>query len=103
MLPRHPEGTTTYTYNAYRQLQSEARTFTALTGETYTLNYSYGLADQVRQVSLANWSKTINYAYNYTGALTGVGTNLTGTDPNTSTNVLNTVSYRAFGGVKSLN
>src|SRR5205085_6869473 len=45
------EGTASYSYNSYRQLQSETRTFTALTGRSHTLNYAYNQADQVRQVN----------------------------------------------------
>jgi len=98
------QGTMTYTYNAYRQLQSESRTFTNLPGETYTLNYSYNLADQVTQVNhyTTSWSKNVNYGYNYAGAITGIGTNLIGTDPNTTTNVTNSTTYRGSGKVKSI-
>ncbi len=45
------EGQTSYTYNSYRQLQSEQRTFTGLANRFHTLNYAYNLADQVRQVN----------------------------------------------------
>jgi RHS repeat-associated protein len=47
-------------------------------------------------------NKTINYAYNSVGALAGVGTNLIGSDPNNTTNVLNTTSFRATGAIKQL-
>src|SRR5262249_46757360 len=45
------EGQTTYSYNSFRQLQSESRTFTGLPGNTYTLNYTYNLADQLKSVN----------------------------------------------------
>jgi YD repeat-containing protein len=45
------EGTTVYTYNAYRQLESERRTFTGLVGHSYTLSYVYNQADQMTRVS----------------------------------------------------
>jgi hypothetical protein len=46
--------------------------------------------------------KTINYNYNTVGALAGVGTNLLGSDPNNTTNVLNTTSFRATGAINQL-
>jgi RHS repeat-associated protein len=49
------------------------------------------------------FNKNVNYAYNGVGALGGVGTNLIGSDPNATTNVLNTVSFRGTGALKSLN
>jgi RHS repeat-associated protein len=48
------------------------------------------------------YNKTVNYDYNAVGALAGVGTNLIGSDPNATTNVLNTVSFRASGALKTL-
>jgi len=36
------------------------------------------------------------------GALSGVGTNLIGSDPNATTNVLNSVTYRGSGALKSV-
>ncbi|HQR33723.1 MAG TPA: RHS repeat-associated core domain-containing protein [Blastocatellia bacterium] len=99
------EGSTSYSYNSYRQLQSETRTFTALSGNSYTLNYTYNQGDQVKSVNYVapSFNKTINYAYNTVGALGSIGTNLIGTDASNTTNVLNTVSFRASGALKSLN
>ncbi|MGH9803017.1 MAG: hypothetical protein ACRD82_21845, partial [Blastocatellia bacterium] len=110
------EGSTTYTYNDYRQLQNESRTFTGLSGHTYTLNYIYNQGDQVTQVNyygskpseekgetIQIINKNINYAYNTVGALGSIGTNLIGTDANNTTNVLNAVSFRASGALKQLN
>jgi hypothetical protein len=48
------------------------------------------------------FNKNINYDYNPVGALAGVGTNLIGSDPNATTNVLNTISFRAPGALKTL-
>jgi YD repeat-containing protein len=101
------EGQTTYSYNGYRQLQSETRTFTGLPGNSYTLGYSYNQADQVKAVNYSSsggqtYNKNINYAYNNVGALAGVGTNLLGSDPNNTTNVLNTTSFRATGAINQL-
>jgi RHS repeat-associated protein len=49
-----------------------------------------------------SFNKNVNYAYNNVGALSGVGTNLIGTDPNATTNVLNTVTFRATGALNRL-
>jgi RHS repeat-associated protein len=49
------------------------------------------------------WTKNVNYAYNSVGMLLSVGTNLTGSDPNATTNVASNLSYMGFGWTKSLN
>jgi hypothetical protein len=46
------------------------------------------------------FNKHINYAV---GVLSGVGTNLLSTDPNNTTNVINSLQFRAFGALKQLN
>ncbi|MGH9842125.1 MAG: RHS repeat domain-containing protein, partial [Blastocatellia bacterium] len=101
------EGSMSYVYNSYRQLESETRTFTGLPGKSFVLGYSYNLADQLKSVNYnyvgGSFNKNVNYAYNSVGALSGVGTNLIGSDPNATTNVLNTVAYRGSGALKSLN
>ena len=47
--------------------------------------------------------KKINYGWNYAGAPTGVGTNLIGTEADTTSNVIGGLQYAGFGGVKTLN
>ncbi len=98
------EGAMSYTYNANRQLTSETRTFTGLSGNNYTYNYSYNLGGQLTQANYVapSFNKQVNYAYNATGALTGIGTNLIGSDPNATTNVISALSYRAFGAASSV-
>ncbi|MFN0123721.1 MAG: carboxypeptidase-like regulatory domain-containing protein [Blastocatellia bacterium] len=49
------------------------------------------------------WSHNVNYAYNTTGALSSVGTNLTGSDPNANANVISGIAYNGFGGVTTAN
>src|SRR5262249_53903269 len=49
------------------------------------------------------FNKTVNYAYNSVGALSGLGTNMIGSDPNATTNVLNSLTFRASGAVSGLN
>jgi RHS repeat-associated protein len=206
------EGATSYSYNNYRQLESETRTFAGLPNNNHTLSYAYSQGDQLKsanylvttggsagapftqtdksggsadiynisgtvrdqqnqpvsgvtitltggqsgqmttggsgQYSFTNlltggnytltpsksglvfspssrtynnlnshktdadftaipaqqtiFNKNVNYDYNSVGALAGVGTNLIGSDPNATTNVLNTVSFRAPGALKTL-
>ncbi|MGH9841183.1 MAG: RHS repeat-associated core domain-containing protein [Blastocatellia bacterium] len=101
------EGSASYAYNSYRQLESETRTFGGLPGKSFVLTYAYNLADQLKSVNYnyvgGGFNKNVNYAYNSVGALSGVGTNLIGSDPNATANVLNTVAYRGSGALKSLN
>gem|GEM_PF-2074565 len=94
-------GATSYSYNSYRQLQSETRTFTGLPGESYSLSYGYNLVDQLKQVTYTatNFSKQINYARTYASTLASIGTNLLGTDPTNTTNVVSLTGYRAFGAI----
>ena len=113
------EGQTTFSYNGYRQLQNEVRTFTGLPNNSYTLSYTYNQGDQVKSVNYYGQNaqknekeeiqttvlinKNVNYAYNTVGALGSIGTNLIGTDASNTTNVLNTVAFRASGASKQLN
>ncbi len=97
-------GTTTYSYNAYHQLQSETINMTGLGGTT--LGYLYNQAGELTRVSytMGGWVRNVNYSYNYAGSLTGTGTDLIGGASSTnSTNVINSLAYRGFGGVKSIN
>ncbi len=50
-----------------------------------------------------SFNKTINYAYNSVGALSGIGTDLIGSNPNATENVLNSLTYRASGALNGLN
>jgi len=49
------------------------------------------------------FNKNVNYAYNAVGTLSGVGTNMIGSDPNATTNVLNSPTFRASGAILGLN
>ena len=90
------EGAMSYTYNSYRQLTSETRTFTGLSGNNYTFNYSYNLGGQLSQANdvAPSFTKNVNYAYNTAGALSGLGTNLLGSDANATTNVISAMTIR---------
>ena len=97
------EGGASYAYNSFRQLQSETRSFNGLSNRSYKLSYTYNLADQPKQVNYrieqvtpnsALYDKNVNYAYNTVGALSGVGANLIGSDPNATTNGVPSVGRR---------
>ncbi|HMV48351.1 MAG TPA: hypothetical protein PKD31_11405, partial [Blastocatellia bacterium] len=108
------EGQTTYSYNNLRQLESETRTFTGLSGNYYKLSYSYNVVGQPTQVNYGvytlsgggnpvySFNKNVNYDYNGVSALKGIGTNLLGSNPNTTTNVISAATYRAGGAVNVL-
>lgn len=51
---------------------------------------------------LRGFNKNVNYAYDAKGALHGIGTNLTGNDANTTTNVISAMSYKALGAASSI-
>ena len=101
------EGQTTYSYNSFRQLQSETRAFTGLPGKSFVLSYIYNLADQLKSVNYnfigGSFNKNVNYAYNTVGALASVGTNIIGSDPNATTNVISALSFRGSGAIKTIN
>ncbi len=107
---------TDYTYDANRHLQREAiylfEGFQApIWKKQFLLNYNYTLADQVKQINMQIresaagssgyptllWEKNVNYARNNTGAVSGIGTDLIGTNPNATTNVASAFGYRAWG------
>lgn len=98
------ESSTSYTYNAYEQLQTETRNFKGLAG-TFKLDYQYNLAGLLKTMTytVGSWVKNVNYAYNYAGAVTGIGTNIrSGAASNDTTNVANTFNYRGFGAVRTM-
>ncbi len=50
-----------------------------------------------------SFNKNVNYDYNGVSALKGIGTNLLGSNPNTTTNVISAATYRVGGAVNVLN
>lgn len=50
-----------------------------------------------------SFNKTINYARNNTGAISGIGTNLIGSDPNATANVTSAMTYRAWNAYHGMN
>ncbi len=75
-------------------------TITRLSGNEYT----YNLAEQLKQANYVapSFTKNVNYTYNAKGALNSIGTNLTGSDANARTNVISALSYKAFGAASSI-
>lgn len=66
--------------------------------------YTYVGAPTKATYTIGGWARNVNYAYNYAGSLTGTGTDLiSGGSSTNTTNIINTLNYRVFGGVKSLN
>src|SRR6185295_4727120 len=61
-------GSISYTYNDLAQLTSEARVFTEVAGQTYTLNYEYELGGQLKRITDHN-NSTIKYNYDTAGQL----------------------------------
>jgi YD repeat-containing protein len=65
-------GTKNYSYDALSRMTSESRTFTDLTGSTFSLNYSYNLANALTALTIPFRSRQIGYNYDTGGRLSGV-------------------------------
>ena len=92
-------ASTSYSYDTYKRLSSETRSFNGLSG-SFSVGYTYNYADALKQVSytVGAWSKSVNYDYNYAGAPTQIGSNLrTG---NTANNVATAFDFRAWGALQ---
>ncbi len=77
-----------------------ARSYTNLTANQTGQNFTAAAA--LPPSGPQTWSKTINYRYNAVGALASIGTDLTGTDPNATTNVVSSLSYTGFGATQTV-
>ena len=62
-------GTTNYSYDALSRMTSESRTFTDLAGSTFSLNYSYNLANELTVLAIPFRSRQIGYNYDTAGRL----------------------------------
>ena len=88
-------GTQTYAYDSLSRMTSETRAFTGF--NSYTIDYTYTLAGQVKSYGFPNESsRTVNYAHDKTGRITDI----TGGGFAGVYNYLTSIDYRAFGGVK---
>jgi YD repeat-containing protein len=98
-------GQTSYSYDAYKRLQTETRTFQGLSG-TYSVGYQYNYVDAIKKVTTVvnSWTREVNYGYTYAGAPSTVGTNLvTISGLTSSNNIAKDLTYRAFGALKQSN
>lgn len=89
-------GSATYTYNTQSQLRSETRNLTGV--RSYTLDYDYNLAGQLKSISNpADASTNVGYTYDKTGQLTAVTGNYGGVP-----DYAHDIEYRAWGATKRL-
>jgi YD repeat-containing protein len=102
-------GSTSYTYDSLSRMTSESRTFTSYSG-TYTLNYSYNLANALTTLGIPFRSQQIGYNYDTAGRLSGVtASGFSATQyiwPNQYTQNLTSfasnITYRAWDARKSM-
>jgi len=92
-------GNVSYGYDSLGRMTSESRQFTMSDAPSgsFTVNYNYGLAGQLKMVK-DPFNDQINYDHDKTGRLTSV----TGAAPfGGVTNYLSGVQYRAWGALKN--
>src|SRR6185369_15039836 len=102
-------GSTSYSYDSLSRMTSESRTFTSYSG-TYTLNYSYNLANALTTLGIPFRSQQIGYNYDTAGRLSGVtASGFSATQyiwPNQYTQNLTSfasnITYRAWDARKSM-
>jgi len=102
-------GTTSFNYDSLSRMSSESRTFIGRSG-TYSLSYSYNLANALTGLSIPFRSQQIGYNYDNAGRLSGVtGSGFTATHvvwPNVYTQSVTSfasdIAYRASGARKSM-
>ena len=92
-------GEANYVFNNLSQMTSETRSFVInQVTRTYTLNYEYNLARELKSVT-NDWSAAqVTYGYDKAGRLSNVG----GAGYAGVTNYASSLSYRAFGAIKSM-
>jgi RHS repeat-associated protein len=87
-------GSTSYSYNQLSRLTSETRSINGV--NSFTLNYGYNLAGELTNLTTP-WAQ-ITYGYDFTGRLINVG----GSGFAGLTSYVDSLTYRAFGGVKGV-
>lgn len=103
-------GSVSYSYDQLSRMSSESRTLSGEWAGTYTFNYEYNLANQLTSLSIPFRSQQIGYNFDTAGRLSGVtASGFSGIHnewPNyptqTLTSFASNISYRAWGGVKSM-
>jgi RHS repeat-associated protein len=88
-------GSVSYSYNNLTELSSETRTFTGV--GSYTLSYGYNLAGELASITNP-WGAQVSYAYDKAGRLSAVN----GSGYEGVSNYANSLTYRAFGALKSV-
>jgi YD repeat-containing protein len=89
------QGSATYSFDALSRLQSETRAVSAL-GRSYTISYGYTVAGQLQSVT-DPFDAQFTYGHDQAGQLQSV----TGSSYAGVTNYASSLTYRAWGGVKS--
>ena len=99
-------GAVNYQYDILSRISSETRTFTALNNASYTLAYTYNLADKLTSVTDPTQSR-IDYGYDNVGRLKDVTPGSldggTGTPYGNVTEYATAMRYRAWGALKEVN
>ncbi|HMS42079.1 MAG TPA: hypothetical protein PKE69_17740 [Pyrinomonadaceae bacterium] len=98
-------GTQVYEYNPLSQLTAETRDFTDTLADApngvFRIEYGYNLSGGLKFYKDA-FGQQIDYANDKTGKLTGVTGSTFGTGAGATTNYADTITYRAWGAIKSL-
>jgi RHS repeat-associated protein len=90
-------GSMSYVYNTLSQLTSETRIFNDFPGSSYTLSYGYNLSGELNSIT-NQWGAQVGYGYDKIGR----PTNVSGSGYAGLTSYVNSMSYRAFGGLKQM-
>jgi len=89
-------GSVSYQYNQLSQMTSETRYFTSPLNQSFTLNYDYNLAGELKAVT-DPWGATINNGFDSSGRLN----NISGSGYGSVTQFASNMQYRAWGTLKS--
>ncbi len=92
-------GTQTYAYDQLSRLTSETKTFSLLSGNSYTIGYTYNLSGGLKSIT-DPFNATVNYTNDKTGRVQTVSGSPWAENP--SGNYANNIQYRAFGQVKQI-
>jgi YD repeat-containing protein len=90
-------GNIAYNYNQLSQITSETRTFSILSGHSYTTTYGYTLSGQVKYLIDPAGSR-VDYVYDNAMRITSV----TGSGAHSAPSYASNVKYRAWGAVKDI-
>ena len=92
-------GTQVYNYDQLSRITSETKTFSALSGNSYTIGYTYNLGGGLKSIT-DPFNSTVNYANDKTGRVTSVAGTPWAENP--SGNYANNIQYRAFGQIEQI-